>query len=437
MNSFLTSIAGQFAKPIIISALLPVVIVFSLMLVLTYPLLPIPLSLPSAVARLDGQWQFAWVTLIGTVTSMLLYVLNAPIARLFSGYPWKDRFLGTILTQIQRGRFSDLRQQRDALVKVATNLDVNDAESSTVQQRLQSLATSLSRVLNEDFPYDEDLILPTKLGNVIRNFEDYSRKQYGVSAVPLWPRLVAVIDARFASLVDDAKTSFDFALNCLFLFCCAGLMTLLLTFVRDASGPVLVSALLRLGVFVILAELAYEAAINRARDWGSYVKAAIDLYRIDLLKKLGYQYSVCSITTERETIWPLIASQWSFPDLSGSLEELPFVPAVPSPTPPTAVSGKTDGTLKWARGVGPAQGKPYPVIDVTIRVHNTGEKEARFVEITDFVPQNWSLVWGSATATVGQVTMSGGAPVTLTLGTLAAKGSTTVSYQIESLIATT
>ena len=79
MNTLLTSLAGHFAKPLLFSALLPVILVATMFLLIVYPLFPVSLAAPSAVQRLDSTWQVASATLLAVVGAMLLYVLNTPI----------------------------------------------------------------------------------------------------------------------------------------------------------------------------------------------------------------------------------------------------------------------------------------------------------------------------------------------------------------------
>jgi len=436
MNSLLTSVAGQFAKPLLLSALLPVIIVTSLLLALVYPLFPISLSLPDAVTHLDVQWQVAWATLVGLVASMLLFILNAPIVRLFSGYPWRDVFPGTVLANRRRAQFQSLTDARDALLSVLVTVADADERHRNVRQGVTDRLTPVAQMLNRDFPYGKDLILPTKLGNVIRNFEDYSRQQYGISAVPLWPRLIGVVDSRYATVLDDAKTSFDFALNCLFLLCCAAGVTVVLAVLKGASGALLAAALWRAALFAVLAMFAYAAAINRAREWGSYVKGAVDLYRGALLKQLGYQLQVpAAVSAERANIWPLIASQWDFPDMNDVQTELPFAPPAVIPPPATSAGSADAAALSWARGVSAPAGKPYAVTEVTIRVHNAGAAPATKVVVTDAVPPNWTFEWDSVAVSSGRHTLKSSSPVAVEIDEIAANTSLTLTYRLRSLVA--
>jgi uncharacterized repeat protein (TIGR01451 family) len=441
MNSLLTSIAGQFARPVLLSALLPVIIVASLFLATTYPLLPLPLAAPDVVAKLDATWQVAYGTLLAVLFAMLLHVLNGPIARLVSGYPWKDVFPGTLLVRVRQQQFRKLQTTRDGLLKLVGTLDTSDGNpdgkaENALADRLMTALTPLARRLNEDFPYGEDLVLPTRLGNVIRNAEDYSRQQYGISAVLLWPRLLGVIDARYATLLDDAKTTFDFALNCMVLSAAAAVFTLALALTRDASGGLLDPAWWRVALFAAVSATAYAAAVNRAREWGSYIKSAVDLYRNALLKQLGYQYTLRDIADEKARVWEGIASEWTFPDMSASpiMETVPFTPAA-VPIAPTEVTSADTPLLTVARGVAPPHGKPFPALTVTLRLHNPSQTGARAIAVRDTIPANWSFVWGSVAASTGTIDVTSTQPLILELNELAASTTCTITYRVQSLVA--
>jgi hypothetical protein len=77
----------------------------------------------------------------------------------------------------------------------------------------EQMRTDAGRRLNEEFPIERTSVLPTRLGNVIRSFEDYPERQYGMDGVTLWPRLVAKINKDHATVIEDAKITFDFLLN--------------------------------------------------------------------------------------------------------------------------------------------------------------------------------------------------------------------------------
>src|SRR5262249_41132653 len=145
--------------------------------------------------------------------------------------------------------------------------------------------------LSYRFPLSPARVLPTRLGNVIHSFEDYSYREYGIAAVAFWPRLVAVISKEYAAVIDDAKASFDFMLNSSLLSYGLALLTLAAGLVFGVPSATPATALAWLGqvvVFALLGWLFYRFSVGQAAGWGEAVRAAFDLFRGDLLDKIGY-----------------------------------------------------------------------------------------------------------------------------------------------------
>lgn len=134
------------------------------------------------------------------------------------------------------------------------------------------------------FPSGPDEVLPTRLGNVMKNTERYPWQRYDLAGVLMWPRLYAILRDRIAGQVDSARTSLDFmivisALSVLFAVT-AGICLLLI-------GGTWWLFVLCFGGGFLLAYLAYLSALGAAVTYGEQVKSAYDLYRNDLRQQLG------------------------------------------------------------------------------------------------------------------------------------------------------
>jgi hypothetical protein len=184
------------------------------------------------------------------------------------------------------------------------------------------------RVTNE-YPGAE-LVLPTRLGNVVRAFEEYPRAVYGISAISLWPRLIAVVDKDYKPVLDEAKASLDFMINASFL---SGLLSASI-FVAGLLVPERihwVPWLLQLSLAALAARLFYVASIGQAASWGAQVKSAFDLFRWDLLKKLGYERPGISPEAERE-LWKHVSQRMIYGNPPEGVPLMPYVrPARPKP----------------------------------------------------------------------------------------------------------
>jgi Domain of unknown function DUF11 len=416
MNSILSAISGNFSKSLILSTFLPTVLFVILNLVLTVPLLPPWAALPETLAALDAQWKLVLVTLVTLVLTALLYNLNIPLIRLYEGYLWADSWIGRRRASHYVARLAAARARWDGMRTLLRALPAQDPR----YKKIFDYWNEIGRRINRDFPLDSPA-LPTRLGNVIRGFEDYPKRQYAISAIPLWPRLISKIDKDYAAATDEEKSSFDFMLNCSALSAILAALILFGSLAR-ASAPDTVRWGWRLGevaLFVLVSHLSYRAAVDAALAWGEMVKGSFDLYRWDLLKQLGFTQPPKTMEEERE-LWGNISQQMVFGD---------------TPTVPLAVYAPLNEpepvALKTARGVS------KPATDgsvlVTLRVENVdaGKREATDVVITDSPPSGWDYEWGSASIVGGSrtVDVSGLNPYHFNVGNLKHGEDVTLTYR--------
>ncbi|HVG46436.1 MAG TPA: hypothetical protein VM890_16950, partial [Longimicrobium sp.] len=305
MTGLLSAISGQFTKAWILGALFPAAVFVVLYLVFVAPLLPPEFAL-SAPHVFGNDWNALSVTFATMVLAGLLYNLDTALIRLYEGYPWKSSVLGRIKTRLQKRKLAKLRRRAGVLFELAADpgtpdLDaVDDARGKTL------------RALREDFPDRDDLVLPTRLGNVMRAFERYPTVQYHMDAIYFWPRLIAVIPEQYAGKLGDARTSLVFLLTLSFLNTILGVMTVAagLRYLPPAfTRHVVVPAF----GFFVAARWLYRESSGAASDWGHLVKSAFDLYRWDLLKKLGYLQDPHTRAEER-ALWSRISYQTAFGD---------------------------------------------------------------------------------------------------------------------------
>jgi hypothetical protein len=205
-------------------------------------------------------------------------------------------------------------------------LDRRAREASVAGTVSSDLATLRTTAVNVEstFPDLKESVLPTQLGNVIRAFEVYPKLRYGIQAIPTWPRLVQTLAAEKAVPIDDAKSAFDFMLNCSVLSAVTGALLTAVGLSNDhpfrvASG---VEWLPWTASFSILSYLFYLGAINRAAAWGTQVKAAFDLNRLPLLEAMGYKTEISGPEEER-TFWEELSYELVFPN-TPNLPKIPY-----------------------------------------------------------------------------------------------------------------
>lgn len=169
----------------------------------------------------------------------------------------------------------------------------------------------------------EKYVQPTLLGNVMSWMETYPKERYGLDLDLAYPRLRKVIDEDYASLVEDRKMFFDFAIIfatlCLFavvLFGALCVVKVLLVMpalvdwrveeVLGGAGAMAARMSWLQGVaavgFWTLASVAfYRISVLSARSYGVMVHGAVDLYRFQLLEAL--KLKLPSNPQEEKRIW--------------------------------------------------------------------------------------------------------------------------------------
>jgi hypothetical protein len=223
---------------------------------------------------LEALTATAIAAVIVWLLAVTLLALNYPILRTLEGYPtplprwhplksrepvWKRRFRRTIEPIL------DLRQRVDT---------GSEKPTPDYSKRL--------RLAVEDYPYDVELVLPTKFGNVFRALEVYSYIVYGIDAIPAWPRLQAVMPKEFRQQLAESKSILDFFVN----LCAASALTVTVYIALAFWRRQLPSFWLPLAAITV-SIVSYHSSVVAVRQYGTRVKSAFDLYRGELARQLG------------------------------------------------------------------------------------------------------------------------------------------------------
>lgn len=132
-------------------------------------------------------------------------------------------------------------------------------------------------------PTQPEKVMPTRLGNILRNAELYSYDRYNIDAVIMWSRLYNLFPERFIETIAEAKSSLDFMLVVSTLSSIFALFTGVYLVIVKASGLLFITCFCG-GLF--LAWLTYRSAIASALLYAQQIKAGFDLYRHELLKQM-------------------------------------------------------------------------------------------------------------------------------------------------------
>jgi len=381
---------------------LPVVLFVTLSLIFVVPLFPSDWPLFKPIIALETEGKVIAISFITIVLTGLLYNLNIPILRFYEGYPWKESWIGRWFIKRKRDEYLSASAERLGMRVLISEMRKSGKDDGLIS-KLSARRSRIAQRVNTEFPSRQSLIIPTRLGNVIRSFEDYPDRQYGIGAITLWPRLVAKIDKDYAAVIDDSKTSLDFMLNISVLSALTALILSIaglfyfppssLFYTPNSTSIRLIIAfwLSTILAFLMLSYVSYVGAIPRANSYGAKVKGAFDLYRADLLKQLGYERVPKTLKEER-SLWDAISLQMIYGDPPSGKDPLTeykasstFVRSEPPFVDLEITRGlsrlETDGT-----------------ITVMIKVKNIDIKnrKANGVVVIDTLPDGIDYKWNSA-----------------------------------------
>ena len=242
----------------------------------------------------------------------------------------------TIIIKLYEGYFIDWLPKWFSGSKFATSIceyqkrlhskRIREIEQSRQSNNRSQEADIKQFDLTRNFP-DEEQTLPTKLGNVIRAFENYVKKIYNIDPITGWIRLIGVIPDPYKGEIEKAQSDFIFVLNLSFLSVSLGIEWLIL------PGELIWRNLLFTPFLCFFtAYFFYRISCSYAQWWGEYVRSAFDLYRYDLLKKMGVSLPSRPITLQEEkAIWGRVQEHTFYVNDPGeadfqSIGELKFLP---------------------------------------------------------------------------------------------------------------
>ena len=154
------------------------------------------------------------------------------------------------------------------------------------------LQAEAARAARSQYPVAARRIMPTRLGNVLRRYEDSAGQQYGLNILSIAPHLNLVAVKEHREYVDDCRKGLDLSVRICVLF---ALATALSVGLLIDNGPWL---LLALAPYCV-SYLAYRGAVTSAHAYGTALATLVDLNRFAMYDKLRIP-SPPDTLTERE-----------------------------------------------------------------------------------------------------------------------------------------
>jgi len=297
--------------------ILPTALNLLLLGVLVLPNLDGGRSLMDAVAP-SAASKAAFLLGAAVVCGLILNVLQAPLYRILEGYllwpQWvfenrrqrhvknKAR-IAERLELIQRYRkelaSKTLSKEIDVTSRAGLDNIRQSAKHSRITRKDQRRSAAQRALLREElrrYPVDDDQVLPTRLGNAIRRFEEYGWNHYRLDSQSLWSRLISVVPDPIRKQLDAAQVGVDFFVCLLY-----GHIALAITATSAIAMEGGDDWTLLVGVVapLVLVPLWYRLAVATTDQWAVAVQALVDLGRQPLATALGL---LMPVTIEEERI---------------------------------------------------------------------------------------------------------------------------------------
>jgi hypothetical protein len=428
MASIYSAITGQFGKVWILGSLLPALAAVTLWEILIRPLLRGG-SPGVSISVFQGQLDSVVTSLfLAVILSGLLYNLNNTIIRVYEGYYWQDLPVGRWKTARHRATFTKENAHFHGMRTYMRAVKEDKTDEPETVALARTLRRKAGYSVNFLYPDKEDLVLPTRLGNIIRSAERYPSVLYDMDAIALWPRLVSVIAPDYAGAVDQSKISLDFTLNSSLLS--LGMAAMIIgigvpapPYTSQVVYPVLIWLALAL-LFFALAWFFYVMSLENALAWGDMIRGAFDLYRFELLKKFGYTETPADQSDERR-VWHRITQELLYGLDPGK------PPALYRAATPLAMGLLSPGGWSVATAREVSITSNPSVVGVAIRLTNCKDVDLVNPVIVDTLGEGQLYVEGSAAAGSAAVRVEGRNPYRFYLTGSVAPGETTIlRYQV-------
>lgn len=136
-----------------------------------------------------------------------------------------------------------------------------------------------ARAARSRYPIAARRMMPTRLGNVLRRYEDMVGRQYGLEILTVAPHLNLVAVKEHRDYLDDCRQGLDLGVRICVLFALATVFSIAVLFDDGAW------LLLALAPYCV-SYLAYRGAVSAAEDYGTALSYLVDLNRFALYDQL-------------------------------------------------------------------------------------------------------------------------------------------------------
>jgi hypothetical protein len=217
------------------------------------------------------------VLIIALALGFVLHPIQFSFIQMLEGY-WGTSHSGLALMAL---RIRHYRHQRRALLKIYGDSELQiDEPTSAARKRWRGdylavpllVAHQQAGMALQEFPDDVDRIMPTRLGNVLRRYEDRAGRTYALDGIVAAPAISTVAAPERLGYLNGAREQLDAAVSVCVL---SALLTATYIGTLLTDGFWLLIALLP----YTSCYLAYRGAVRAAHEYGVALVRLVDLDR--------------------------------------------------------------------------------------------------------------------------------------------------------------
>ncbi len=226
------------------------------------------------------------------ILAFILYAVQTYILQLYEGYIFFRHL--PFLVKRQSHKANKLLLTIAILKEHISELESKEFTTAGSLQKLRTLKNQyyqLAAEYDQSFPYSTDLILPTRLGNILRASETYPTVRYGMDAVSWWPRLYNFIPKETKQGIEGALNELYILLNLSVLSAIFFVLCLVAFFYFSIIPVTIIPEVILRYVYAGLVALSgawffYRISLQKAGAFGNQIRSAYDLYRLQLLEQM-------------------------------------------------------------------------------------------------------------------------------------------------------
>jgi hypothetical protein len=221
----------------------------------------------------------ALLVIISMAFGLAVHPIQFALVQFFEGYWGTSRIAKRVRIARVLHHYNRLTSLNKASGEAELIIENSNAPLKP-EDRIEYLsAWNESDRLAEGYPDEEDDVMPTRLGNVLRRYERLAGCQYGLDAVEVLPLVALVAHKERVEYLSDQRESLDLSVR----MCATSLLAAAIAMAALwRHGPWFLLALLPYGI----AYVSYRGAVVVAHEYGSAMSTIIDLDRFELYKQL-------------------------------------------------------------------------------------------------------------------------------------------------------